>query len=114
MSRRVPAPDTVPTLVPASADLANLCRRLASEEFVTVDTEFMRERTYWPELCVIQLGGEKETAVVDAQAEGMDLSPLGWLLADRKVMKVFHAARQDIEIFLLKFGAVPAPLFDTQ
>ena len=74
----------------------------------------MRERTYWPELCVVQLGGEHETAVVDAQAEGLDLAPLGVLLADPKVTKVFHAARQDVEIFLLKYGAVPTPLFDTQ
>src|SRR5690348_10647090 len=107
MSRRPPA-EAAPTLITSAGELAALCERLRSEEFVTVDTEFMRERTYWPELCVVQLGGEKETAVVDAQAEGMDLAPLGWLLADRKVMKVFHAARQDIEIFLLKFGAVPA------
>ncbi len=114
MSRRVPAPDAVPALVTTSADLADLCRRLASEEFVTVDTEFMRERTYWPELCVVQLGGEREVAVVDALAPGLDLAPLGALLADPAVTKVVHAARQDVEIFLLKFGAVPTPLFDTQ
>jgi ribonuclease D len=114
MSRRVPAPDAAPALVTASADLAELCGRLASEEFVTVDTEFMRERTYWPELCVVQLGGEREVAVVDALAPGLDLAPLGALLADTAVAKVFHAARQDVEIFLLRFGAVPAPLFDTQ
>ena len=114
MSRRVPAPDAAPALVTASADLAELCGRLASEEFVTVDTEFMRERTYWPELCVVQLAGEREVAVVDAMAPGLDLAPLGALLADPGVCKVFHAARQDVEIFLLKFGAVPKPLFDTQ
>jgi ribonuclease D len=114
MSRRVPAPDAAPALVTTTADLADLCRRLASEEFVTVDTEFMRERTYWPELCVVQLGGEGEVAVVDALAPGLDLAPLGALLADTAVAKVFHAARQDVEIFLLRFGAVPAPLFDTQ
>ena len=74
----------------------------------------MRERTYWPELCVVQLGGEHETAVVDALAPDLDLAPLGALLADPKVVKVFHAARQDVEIFLLKFDAVPTPLFDTQ
>ena len=84
------------------------------EEFVTVDTEFMRERTYWPELCVVQLAGAHEVAVVDAQAPGIDLAPLGDLLADQAVMKVFHAARQDIEIFVLRFGDVPKPLFDTQ
>ncbi|MCB4824625.1 ribonuclease D [Roseicella aerolata] len=112
MSRRPPA--ETPALVTTAEDLAALCERLRGEEFVTVDTEFMRERTYWPELCVVQLAGDHEVAVVDALAEGMDLAPLGALLADPKVTKVFHAARQDIEIFLLKFDAVPTPLFDTQ
>jgi ribonuclease D len=114
MSRRPPAPDSVPALIATTAELAALCERLRHETFVTVDTEFMRERTYWPELCVVQLGGEQEVAVVDALAPDLDLAPLGALLADRKVVKVFHAARQDIEIFLLKFDAVPTPLFDTQ
>jgi ribonuclease D len=103
-----------PAMVTTTAELAALCDRLAEETFVTVDTEFMRERTYWPELCVIQLGGSAETAVVDALAPGMDLAPLGTLLANPAVVKVFHAARQDVEIFLLKFDAVPTPLFDTQ
>ncbi|MBL6456528.1 ribonuclease D [Belnapia sp. T6] len=113
MSRR-PSHDTEPALVTTSEALAALCERLRGESFVTVDTEFMRERTYWPELCVIQLGGERETAVVDALAPDLDLAPLGALLADPDVVKVFHAARQDVEIFLLKFDAVPTPLFDTQ
>jgi len=106
--------DPTPRLITQSAELAELCDRLRREPFVTVDTEFMRERTYWPELCVVQLAGEHEVAVVDAEAEGMDLAPLGDLLADPAVVKVFHAARQDVEIFLLKFGAVPTPMFDTQ
>ncbi|TCH96006.1 ribonuclease D [Roseococcus sp. SYP-B2431] len=106
--------DPTPRLITQSAELAELCDRLRTEPFVTVDTEFMRERTYWPELCVVQLAGAQDVAVVDAQAEGMDLAPLGDLLADPAVVKVFHAARQDVEIFLLKFGAVPTPLFDTQ
>ncbi len=89
-------------------------RRLASETFVTVDTEFMRERTYWPELCVIQLAGAREVAVIDAEAPELDLAPLGRLLADPAILKVFHAGRQDIEIFVLKFGVVPTPVFDTQ
>jgi ribonuclease D len=114
MNRRPPLGDATPRLVTQSDEFAALCERLRREEFVTVDTEFMRERTYWPELCVIQLAGEEEVAVVDALAEGLDLAPLGALLADPKVVKVFHAARQDVEIFLLKFGAVPTPLFDTQ
>ena len=108
------AQDQTPALITTTADLAALCERLRREPFVTVDTEFMRERTYWPELCVVQLAGEEEVAVVDAEAPGMDLAPLGDLLADPAVVKVFHAARQDVEIFLLKFGAVPSPMFDTQ
>ncbi len=103
-----------PVLITETAALAGLCDRLRGERFVTVDTEFMRERTYWPELCVVQLAGEREVAVVDAEAEGIDLAPLGALLADPAVTKVFHAARQDIEIFVLRYGAPPRPLFDTQ
>ncbi|HUA77558.1 MAG TPA: ribonuclease D, partial [Acetobacteraceae bacterium] len=101
-------------LIESTEALAALCARLHGEEFVTVDTEFMRERTYWPRLCVVQLAGAAETAVVDAEAPGIDLAPLGKLLADPAVTKVFHAARQDVEIFLLVFGRVPEPLFDTQ
>jgi len=103
-----------PILITDSATLAALCERLAAEPYVTVDTEFMRERTYWPELCVVQLGGIADVAVVDALAPDLDLSPLGRLFADAQVTKVFHAARQDVEIFLQLFGAVPVPLFDTQ
>ena len=103
-----------PVLITTTASLAALCERLRTEAFVTVDTEFIRERTYWPELCVVQLAGTQEVAVVDALAAGLDLAPLGELLADPAVTKVFHACRQDIEIFVLKFAAVPRPLFDTQ
>ena len=103
-----------PILITDSATLAALCERLAAEPYVTVDTEFMRERTYWPELCVVQLGGIADVAVVDALAPDLDLSPLGRLFAGAQVTKVFHAARQDVEIFLQLFGAVPVPLFDTQ
>lgn len=103
-----------PQLITTTVALDQLCRRLAADEFVTVDTEFMRERTYWPDLCVVQLAGAHEVAVIDAEAEGIDLAPLGQLLANQAVLKVFHAARQDIEIFVLRFGAVPTPLFDTQ
>jgi ribonuclease D len=114
MSRPSRADFPPPTLITTTEALAELCQRLRQERFVTVDTEFMRERTYWPELCVVQLAGATDVAVVDAEAEGIDLAPLGELLADQAVMKVFHAARQDIEIFVLKFGDVPRPLFDTQ
>src|SRR5690242_2904809 len=89
-----------PSLISTTDALAQLGQRLAREEFVTVDTEFIRERTYWPELCVVQLAGASEVAVVDAQAADIDLAPLGELLADQAVPKVFHAARQDIEIFV--------------
>jgi ribonuclease D len=106
--------DVIPRLITTTGNLDQLCRQLAAEEFVTVDTEFMRERTYWPDLCVVQLAGDHDVAVIDAQAQGIDLDPLGALLADANVLKVFHAARQDIEIFVLRFGAAPTPLFDTQ
>ena len=114
MSRPPRAGFPPPTLISTTEALKALCDRLAAEEFVTVDTEFMRERTYWPELCVVQLAGAHEVAVIDAQAPEIDLAPLGDLLANQAVMKVFHAARQDIEIFVLRFGGVPKPLFDTQ
>src|SRR6202042_1773719 len=112
---RHPIPEFPPPTVVTDTDaLAALCERLSTEEFVTVDTEFMRERTYYPELCLVQLAGTHDVAVVDAQAKGIDLSPLGALLAKPDVVKVFHACRQDVEIFLLLFGAVPVNLFDTQ
>ena len=103
-----------PTVVTDTDELTALCLRLASEEFVTVDTEFMRERTYYPELCLVQLAGETEVAIVDTVSDKLDLGPLGELLANPAVTKVFHAARQDVEIFVQRFGAVPTPLFDTQ
>jgi len=103
-----------PVLITDTAALIALCERLMAEPYVTIDTEFMRERTYYPELCVVQLAGQADVAVVDAQAPGIDLAPLGLLLAQSSVVKVFHAARQDVEIFLELFGSVPAPLFDTQ
>ncbi|MGI4953087.1 MAG: ribonuclease D [Janthinobacterium lividum] len=103
-----------PVLVTDTQHLAALCARLRQEPWITIDTEFMRERTYYPELCVVQLASSTDVAVVDAQAPGIDLAALGELLADTGVLKVFHAARQDVEIFLELFGAVPKPLFDTQ
>ncbi len=107
-------PFPTPSLITTTQKLAELCERLAAEPYLTVDTEFMREKTYFPELCVVQLAGGGDVAVVDAQAQGIDLAPLGALLANPQVVKVFHACRQDIEIFLLLFGAVPARIFDTQ
>jgi ribonuclease D len=100
--------------ITTSEALAGLCTRLEGEHFITVDTEFMREKTYYPELCLVQIAGANDVAVVDAQASGIDLAPLGALLAKPDVVKVFHACRQDVEIFLMLFDAVPTPLFDTQ
>jgi ribonuclease D len=114
MPRQPRAEFPSPVFISDTPSLAALCARLATEPFITIDTEFIRERTYWPELCVVQLGGKTDVAVIDAQADGIDLAPLGALLADESVVKVFHAARQDVEIFLLMFGATPAPIFDTQ
>jgi len=101
-------------LITTTEDLAAFCAPLANAEFVAVDTEFMRERTYWPKLCLAQVAGPEEAAAIDALAEGMDLSPLDQLMANPKVLKVFHAARQDLEIFYLRMNEVPGPLFDTQ
>ena len=94
--------------------LAAFCDRLADAEFITVDTEFMRESTFWPVLCLAQVGGPDEARAIDALADGIDLAPLFDLLANPKILKVFHAARQDMEIFSLLMDRLPAPLFDTQ
>ena len=94
--------------------LASLCERLRTAPFVTVDTEFMRETTFWPKLCLVQVASMDDAAIIDPQADGISLEPLFGLLADESVLKVFHAARQDIEIFHHLSGAVPTPIFDTQ
>ena len=86
-------------LITTTAELAAACQRLAEHPFVTVDTEFLRETTFWPKVCVVQLASDDDAVVVDALAEGIDLSPIFGLLADTRVIKVFHAARQDLEIF---------------
>jgi ribonuclease D len=101
-------------LITTTDELAAFCKSLADAEFVAVDTEFMRERTYWPKLCLAQVAGPDEAAAIDALAEGIDLSPLDELMGNPKVLKVFHAARQDLEIFYLRMNKVPGPLFDTQ
>jgi len=101
-------------LITKTEELAAFCKPLADAEFVTVDTEFMRERTYWPKLCLAQVAGPEDAAAIDALAEGIDLSPLDELMCNPKVLKVFHAARQDLEIFYLRLNRVPGPLFDTQ
>jgi len=102
------------SLLTTTRELAELCAELAREPFVALDTEFMRDRTYFPKLCLIQLAGERRHAAVDPLARDLDLAPLFTLLADPAVVKVFHAARQDIEIFYHLTGKIPTPLFDTQ
>jgi ribonuclease D len=94
--------------------LAALCERLAHEPYVTVDTEFMREKTYYPQLCLVQIAGSTEAAAIDPMAANIDLTPLYTLLANPNVLKVFQACRQDMEIFYYLMGKVPAPIFDTQ
>jgi ribonuclease D len=94
--------------------LAEACARLARHPFVTVDTEFLRESTYYPVLCVAQMASPDETVIVDAIAEGLDLAPFFALMADENVVKVFHAARQDIEICWHEAGIIPNPIVDTQ
>jgi len=102
------------TLIDTSAALAAFCRRQAQASYITVDTEFIRDKTYFPQLCLVQIAGPDEAAALDPLAPGIDLGPLFALMAAPTLLKVFHAARQDIEIFVNLAGAVPAPLFDTQ
>jgi ribonuclease D len=99
----------------ASTDvLAAACKRLARHTFVTVDTEFHRETTFWPQLCVVQVASDEEALVIDALAPGLDLSPFFGLMADKRVVKVFHAARQDVETIWNLAKIIPEPMFDTQ
>ncbi len=104
--------------ITTTAELADFCAQAANFPYVTVDTEFLRERTYYSKLCLIQLAfmgdGQDDAVLVDPLAEGIDLSPLYDLFEDAGVVKVFHAARQDLEIFFVDRGIIPAPLFDTQ
>ena len=102
------------TIISDSRALEAFCARQQGADFVAVDTEFMRERTYWPILCLVQVAGPEEAAAIDALAPDIDLGPLLALMADPRTLKVLHAARQDVEIFFNLMGAVPAPLFDTQ
>jgi ribonuclease D len=101
-------------LITTTNDLAAACERLAHHPFVTIDTEFLRETTYYPLLCVAQLASAEEAVVIDALAPGLDLKPFFTLMANERVLKVFHAARQDIEIVWHGAGIIPRPLFDTQ
>lgn len=102
-------------LITDTETLEKLCERLARSDFVTVDTEFMRENTYWPDLCLFQVANHEEAAAIDPKAEGIDLTPLMNLLVNNeKVLKVFHAGGQDIEIIFNITGGTPHPMFDTQ
>jgi ribonuclease D len=102
-------------LITDTATLANLCTRLAEADFVCIDTEFMRENTFWPELCLIQIADTNEAAAIDPMAPGLDLAPLLQLMVNNDdVLKVFHAGGQDLEIIYNLTGKTPYPLFDTQ
>ncbi len=101
-------------LIKDTKALEALCIALADEVFVTVDTEFMRKSTYWPDLCLIQIAGAELNGLIDPMAEGIDLKPFFTLMKNESVLKIFHAARQDIEIMVHLSGTVPHPAFDTQ
>ena len=102
------------SLITTTDELAAICARMARHPFITVDTEFLRETTYYPLLCVAQIASADEAAVIDALAPGIDLKPFFDLMADEKVIKVFHAARQDIEIVWNMAKIIPHPIFDSQ
>jgi len=102
-------------LITTTEALTDLCARLTQSEFVAVDTEFMRENTYWPELCLVQIGNTEEAAAIDPMADGIDLTPLLDLMCENgDVLKVFHAGGQDVEIIVNLTGKTPHPIFDTQ
>lgn len=116
MNAHPPASSTAPAnlLIADTPTLTRFCEQLAGEPYITIDTEFLRDKTYYPQLCLVQLAGPHDAAAIDSMAEGLDLAPLFALLKNPKVIKVFHAARQDIEIFNLLMGEVPHPIADTQ
>jgi ribonuclease D len=100
--------------IATTRELANVCARLAAHPYVAVDTEFLREQTFWPVLCLIQMAGPEDEVIVDPLAPSIDLSPFYELMANEQVVKVFHAGRQDIEIVYARAGLIPHPIFDTQ
>ncbi|MFN7104735.1 MAG: ribonuclease D, partial [Pseudorhizobium sp.] len=101
-------------MIETTAALEDACRALAQSDFITIDTEFLRETTFWPQLCLVQMASPTVEVLVDPLAKGLDLAPFFELMANPKVIKVFHAARQDIEIIHHLGGLVPHPIFDTQ
>lgn len=101
-------------MIDTTAALEEACRLLAQSDFITIDTEFLRETTFWPELCLIQMASPQHEYIVDPMAKGLDLKPFFELMANSAVVKVFHAARQDIEIIFHLGDLIPHPIFDTQ
>ena len=97
-----------------STSLTKFCDRLIKSSYITVDTEFMRDQTYWPRLCLVQIADEHEAAAIDTLAKGINITPLLNLLSNSRILKIFHAARQDLEIFYKLMGRLPSPIFDTQ
>ena len=101
-------------LITEQSDLDAFCAEIADATYVAVDTEFLRDSTFWPQLCLIQAATPEFAAAIDPLAEGLDLAPFLKIMADQQVVKVFHAARQDLEIFVQLMGEPPLPVFDTQ
>ena len=97
-----------------STSLTKFCDRLIKSSYITVDTEFMRDQTYWPRLCLVQIANEHEAAAIDTLAKGIDITPLLNLFTNPRILKIFHAARQDLEIFYRLMSRLPSPFFDTQ
>jgi len=110
---RVRLPVTMQPIT-TTAELAQACAQMAKHPFVTIDTEFLRETTYYPLLCVAQMASADDAVVIDALADGIDLAPFFELMTNEKVVKVFHAARQDVEIVWHMANKIPHPIFDTQ
>ncbi len=108
------SPERITDLIDDDETLASFCAQMSGSSYITVDTEFIRDRTYWPRLCLVQVANHDLARAIDPLAAGLNLGPLAELLANPKIIKVFHAARQDVEIFVQQNGVVPTPMFDTQ
>ena len=104
----------LPPLIKDTETLRTLCDALSAEEFIAIDTEFLRENTYYSQLCLIQVAAGDSIAAIDPLAPGIDLTPLFEVLKNEAIMKVFHAGRQDLEIFFTLMNCLPAPIYDTQ
>ncbi len=101
-------------IITDTKSLEDICQKLAQQNYMTIDTEFIREKTYFPNLCLIQVANDDVEAIIDPLADGIDLAPLFKLLQNKNVLKVMHGGRQDVEIFYHLSGQIPTPLFDTQ